>query len=105
MNDERSMAAGDFRYLRLHTLGKKLLGLRCDHLVLGGDHEERRLVAPGGDSYRCLVRLDTQRKLMVRQGFGDLQGKISRDRRRKHLWIDVEVAFVVRMNRRGTFGY
>ncbi len=28
------MAAGDFRYLRLHALGKKLLGLRCDHLSL-----------------------------------------------------------------------
>src|SRR6202000_972110 len=78
MNDERSMAAGDVRYLRLHTLGKKLLGLRCDHIVLGGDHIERRLVAPSGDIHRCLERLDTQRKLMVCQGVGDLWRKVSR---------------------------
>ncbi len=36
--------------------------------------------------------------------FGDLRGKVRRDRRRKHFGIDVEVALCVRMNRRGTFG-
>src|ERR1700742_893539 len=100
MNDERSMTAGDVRYLGLHPVGEKLLGLGCDDSVLGSDHVERRLVPPGGRIDRSLERLDAQRHLMVRKGFGNLRGQVSRDRRGKYLGIDVEVALVVRMYRR-----
>ena len=59
---------------------------------------------PSGRIDWSLERRVVQRKLGVCQGFGDLQRKVSRDRRRKHFRIDVEVALRVGMNSRGAFG-
>jgi hypothetical protein len=86
------MAAGNFRRLRLHLSGEELLGLGRDHLVLCADHIERWLVAPSGRIDRCFERRVIQGKLMACEGFGDLRRKVRRDRRRRRLGIDVEVA-------------
>jgi hypothetical protein len=79
MNDERSMTAGDFRRLRLHPGCEKLLGLRCDYLVLGGDHVERWLVAPGGNVDGGFERKVVLWKLRVGQVLGDFGRKVSSD--------------------------
>ena len=50
------MAAGDFRYLRLHPRCEQLLGLGREQLVLGADHIECRLVAPSRNGDRSLER-------------------------------------------------
>src|SRR5215475_8000914 len=76
MNDERGMAAGDFRRLSLHSGCERLLSLGSEDLVLRGDDIERRLVMPGGNVDGGLERNVIQRKLRVGQVLGDFRGKV-----------------------------
>ena len=59
------MTAGDFRRLGLYPGCEKLLGIGCDYLVLGANHVERWLVAPGGHVDGRFERNVVQWKLRV----------------------------------------
>src|SRR6185436_18413353 len=67
MDDERSMAAGDFRRLGLDPGCERLLGLGREDFVLRADDIERRLVMPGGDVDGGFEGNVIQRKLRVGQ--------------------------------------
>src|SRR6476659_9248170 len=97
MDDERSMAAGDLRRLRLDSGCKRLLRLGGEDFVLGADDIEGRLVMPGRNVDGGFERNVIQRKLRVGEVLGDLRRKVSRDGRRKHFRIDVQIALRVRM--------
>ena len=79
MDDERGMAAGDFRRLSMDPGCERPLGLRREDFVLRADDIERRLVMPGHDVDRGFERNVIQGKLRVGQVRGDLRRKVGRD--------------------------
>src|SRR5450631_277338 len=79
MDDERGMAAGDFRRLSVDPGCERLLGLGREDFVLRADDIERRLVMPGRNVNGGFERNVVQRKLRVGQVRADLRRKVSRN--------------------------